>query len=289
MRWGVWLLAFGAWPVGAQEAPPASSMAPAQAQIAKPTQIGTVDLPTRPGVTQRMWVITPTKPKAAVVLYAGGLGILQLSDTGVPAMGGGNFLVRTRALWAEQGLMVVVLDAPSDRQQAPYLGGFRQTAEHVQDAKAVIAWVRQQAALPVWLVGTSRGTQSVAFIATELNGPEGPDGLVLTATILSDDKGRAVPQMALHKLRIPVLVVHHELDACKHCSASALPGLMAQLSNAPSKALLLRQGGITRGDACEAWSYHGFNGIEADTVAVASQWLLSASAAHTGSMPAIGR
>lgn len=39
-----------------------------------------------------------------------------------------------------------------------------------QATLAVIAWLKQQAPMPVWLVGTSRGTQSVGDIATE-SGP----------------------------------------------------------------------------------------------------------------------
>jgi len=34
-----------------------------------------VDIPTRPGVTQRVIVLTPESPRAAVVLFAGGTGI----------------------------------------------------------------------------------------------------------------------------------------------------------------------------------------------------------------------
>ena len=41
-----------------------------------------VDLPTRPGVTQRMLVITPPEPKAAVVLLAGGHGGCRYFRTG---------------------------------------------------------------------------------------------------------------------------------------------------------------------------------------------------------------
>lgn len=42
----------------------------------------TVDIPTRTGVTQRMLVLTPPEPKAAVVLLAGGHGGLQLFPNG---------------------------------------------------------------------------------------------------------------------------------------------------------------------------------------------------------------
>jgi dienelactone hydrolase len=243
----------------------------AQAQIAQRV----VDLPTRPGVTQRMLVLSPQHPQAAVILFAGGHGGLQIGPSGSFDWGEGNFLVRTRRLFAEAGLLAIVVDAPSDRQSPPYLAGFRQRPEHAEDIKAVIRWVRGQAKIPVWLVGTSRGTQSAAYCATELNGPEGPDGLVLTSTILIDDKERPVPAMPLDKLRIPVLVVHHEQDGCKHCPFGDIPGLMKKFSNSPRKQLLTFRGGENRGDPCEARAYHGFNGLDRAVVRQIARWILA--------------
>jgi len=243
----------------------------AHAQIAQKV----VDIPTRPGVSQRLLVLPAPEPKAAVVLFAGGHGGLQIFPNGTMQWGEGNFLVRTRQLFAQHGLFTVVVDAPSDRQSPPYLSGFRQTPEHVADVKAVIAWLRTQAKVPVWLVGTSRGTQSAAYVATQLPGAEGPDGLVLTSTILTDRKGRPVPAMELDRLRVPVLVVHHEHDGCKLCSFGEIPALMAKLDHAPRKQLLSFKGGENRGDPCEAFAYHGYNGIEPDVVAQIAAWIVA--------------
>jgi dienelactone hydrolase len=234
-----------------------------------------VDIPTRPGVSQRMVVLSPQDPKAAVILFAGGHGGLQIFPNGSFKWGEGNFVVRTRQLFADQGLFVVVVDAPSDRQSPPYLSGFRQRPEHVSDIKATIAWVREQAKVPVWLVGTSRGTQSAAYVATELNGSDGPDGLVLSSTILTDDKGRPVPAMPLDKLRTPVLVVHHEQDGCGHCSFSDVPNLMQKLNRVPKKQVLSFKGGQNRGDPCEPFAYHGFNGLEREVIAQIASWILA--------------
>ncbi len=234
-----------------------------------------VDVPTRNGVSQRLLVLSPPAPKAAVILFAGGHGGLQIFPNGSFNWGDGNFLMRSRQLFVDQGLLVIVLDAPSDRQRAPFLSGFRQTPEHVRDIKKTIAWVRQQASVPVWLVGTSRGTQSAAFAATELTGPEGPDGIVLTSSILADPRGRPVPAMNLAKLRIPVLVVHHELDGCASCRFSDLPLLMDKLGNATRKQLLAFKGGVDQGDPCEAFAYHGFNGLEPEVVTQTVAWILA--------------
>lgn len=237
--------------------------------------VSVADIPTRPGITQRLLVLTPAAPKAAVILFAGGHGGLQLTPAGDFGWGKGNFLVRTRQLFADHGLLTVIVDAPSDRQNIPFLSNFRQTTEHAADIKAVITWTRQQAKVPVWLVGTSRGTQSAAYVGTELNNADGPDGLVLTSSILTDHKSRPVPAMPLDRLTVPVLIVHHELDGCSHCAFSDIPALMKSLEHLPHKQLLTFTGGVSRGDPCEAFAYHGFNGIENDVVTQIVGWILS--------------
>jgi len=233
-----------------------------------------VDIATRAGVTQRFIYLAPDKPRAAAILLAGGHGGLQIFANGSFKWGDGNFLVRTRDLFAQQGLAVAVVDAPSDRQSAPFLSGFRQSPEHVADLKAVIAWLRDKSGVPVWLVGTSRGTQSAAWAATQLSRVDGgPDGLVLTSTILSDPRGRAVPAMPLERVTVPVLVVHHQQDGCKLCAFSETPGLMEKFTAAPRKELVAVSGGISRGDACEAWAYHGYNGLETEVVGRIAAWI----------------
>ncbi len=243
----------------------------AQAQV--PQKV--VDIPTRAGVTQRMVVLAPKEPKAAAILFAGGHGGLQIAPDGSFGWGQGNFVVRTRELFAAEGLLVAVVDAPSDRQGEPYLSGYRQQPEHAEDIRAAIAWIRAQARVPVWLVGTSRGTQSAAYLATELTGPEGPDGVVLTSSILVDRRSRALPEMPLEKIRIPVLVVHHEHDGCRACPYAEIPRLMDQLGTAPRRQLLSFTGGKSEGDPCEGRAHHGYNGIEREVVAKIALWMLA--------------
>lgn len=237
-----------------------------------------VDIPTRPGVTQRFIYLTPASaPKGAVILMAGGHGGLQIYPGGSMGWGNTNFLVRTRQQFADAGFAVAVVDAPSDRQAPPFLNGFRQTPEHAADLKAVIAWLKQQAPGPVWLVGTSRGTQSAGYIATELSPAQGgPDGLVLTSTILNDPSGRAVPRMPLDRITIPVLVVHHAQDGCRLCTISYMPQLMGQLPKTTRTELITVQGGQNVGDPCEAMAFHGFNGIEAEVIGKTTGWMLAA-------------
>ena len=232
-----------------------------------------VDIATRPGVTQRLLFLAPQNPSAAVILFAGGHDGLRILANGRLSWGSGNFLVRSRKVFAENGLMVAVVDAPSDRQVPPYLAGYRQKPEHVADVKAIIAWLKRQADIPVWLVGTSRGTQSAAFVATQHIREEGPDGLILTSTILTDPKGRPVPDMALGRLKIPVLVIHHEQDGCKLCAIVDMPRLMKKLTATPRKELITFKGGENKGDPCEAFAYHGFNGLEQQVIRRITEWI----------------
>ncbi|EHP38036.1 hypothetical protein OR16_39399, partial [Cupriavidus basilensis OR16] len=95
-----------------------------------------VDIPTRPGVTQRFLYLAPAQPKAAVILYAGGHGGLNIYPNGSVGWGAGNFLVRSRQLFVDNGFAVAVIDAPSDRLSWPYLTGFRLSPEHAEDTRA---------------------------------------------------------------------------------------------------------------------------------------------------------
>jgi pimeloyl-ACP methyl ester carboxylesterase len=239
---------------------------------AQTTQV--VDLPTRDGITERMVAIAPDAPKATVILLAGGPGRVKIFDNG-SIRNEGNFLVRSRALFAQQGLAAVVLDAPSDHSGGMPVS-FRESAEHVADLAAAIAWARAKWGKPVWLVGTSRGTQSAAHVAVALaNDTRGPDGIVMTSSILARSKrdgGTPVQEQALDKLKIPVLVIHHENDPCPICA----PSLLRELKLPPSGKLVMESGGTSTGEPCEPFSHHGYNGIEGRVVADIAAWVMQA-------------
>ncbi len=228
-----------------------------------------VTLQTRPGVEQRFLLLKPDRPVASVILFAGGKGTLQLSNSAFGASmqwGKSNFLVRTRTDFAKQGFAVATVDAPSDRQgRQGMIGGFRVSGDHVTDIDAVISWLRKHTDVPVWLVGTSRGTESAAYIA--VNSKQNPDGLVLTSSItVSDDKGTAVTAMGLGRVRIPTLIVAHENDECVYTPPAGAEAIRAALANSSRVEVAYFTGGRQRSDPCKARSYHGFLGVEEKVV-----------------------
>lgn len=236
-----------------------------------------VDLPTRPGVTVRMLVLQPAAPTSVAVLISGGAGQLGIYGNG-SLRNEGNFLVRSRQAFVERGHAVVLLDVPSDRESLR--GVFRESAEHAADLGAAVAWARQRFGKPVWVIGTSRGTHSAANAAVALTGVSAPDGIVLSATVLArgrmSEEPRPVQEMDLASIRQPMLVVHHEQDPCRVCPPNLLPELMKKLRAARSQ-LITYTGGRSEGPPCEAFSHHGFNGIEERVVGDISAWIAARS------------
>ena len=238
-----------------------------------------VRIPTRDGVTQSFVILRPAgAPVASVILFAGGGGKLKIRDDGIRRMKN-NFLVRSRRLFAAKGFLVAVIDAPSDRQRDS-LRDFRIGEEHAKDIAAVMAYLRQQAAAPVWLIGTSRGTLSAAHGAARLQ-QDGPAGIVLTSSVtrLSRRMADSLRQVDLKAIRVPTLVVHHQDDDCYVTPYDDMEALMGWLENAPRKELLIFEGGNQPvSDECQALSPHGYFGIEDKVVAAIAAWIKKVNA-----------
>jgi pimeloyl-ACP methyl ester carboxylesterase len=231
------------------------------------------ELATRPGVTQAFILVRPPGPPAAsVILFPGGDGRLGLSPRGLTA-GKDNFLVRNRERFAGHGLLVAVVDTPSDHWAG--LGRFRTSAKHAEDIRAVIGFLRTAAAGPVWLVGTSRGTVSAANVAARLQ-DGGPDGLVLTASVVRGPTEN-LKAVRLEDIRVPTLVVHHRADRCLATPYEGAAALLRRLEQAPRRELLAVEGGDRpRSEPCGPLSPHGFLGLDADAVSLIAAWITPA-------------
>ncbi|OHX13565.1 alpha/beta hydrolase [Chromobacterium sphagni] len=230
-----------------------------------------VSVDSRPGVTVRFLLLEPAGPaRASLILFTGGEGQLKLSDSGELGAGKSNFLVRTRQGWADMGFRVAVVDAPSDQPRG-LLGDFRASAEHARDIAAVAGYLKQGAALPLWLAGTSRGTTSAVAVALQL--PDQVSGLVLTSSI---DSGRgSLSGFALERLKVPVLMIQHRRDECRSSRAYALGAIIDKLRSDQPRELMLMDGGKSEGDPCQPWAWHGYHGIEPRVLKLAGAWMLA--------------
>jgi len=228
----------------------------------------------RPGVTQPFYLVRPAGPPvASLILFPGGEGVVGF--TGAPPFPrGGNFLVRNRQRFAEHGFLVAVVDVPSDL--AAGYGHFRIAAEHARDIGAVAAALRRHADVPVWAVGTSRGTVSAANAAWRLGGA-GIDGLVLSSTVSRrpNHTPLSVWEGGLTRVTVPTLVVAHESDACESTPPGDARGLAAAVKAARTGVLFFTGGasGGTRTLSCGAFVAHGFGGLDEDVVQAIAAWI----------------
>ncbi len=225
-----------------------------------------VSLDTRKDVKQNFIFMKPDKPIASVILFAGGKGALDITSGSSMSWGRRNFLVRTRDLFLDKGFIVAVVDAPSDHQEKPWMFfGFRDSDEHVTDIDHVIAYIKKQANVPVWLVGTSRGTESAVTIAIESK--QKPYGLVLTSSMTEENnRGSAVTESDLGKITMPTLITAHEYDGCKHTPPEGAEEIKEMLTKAKKVEIKIFSGGDETGKPCKAMSHHGYLDIEEKVV-----------------------
>jgi pimeloyl-ACP methyl ester carboxylesterase len=218
-----------------------------------------ITLPTRPGVTETVLFLPAPQPVASIIFFPGGNGVIA----GEPD----NFVLRIRDRFPAEGLTVVVLDAPSD-QAGGITIDFRAGPSALQDAAAVIAFLRDKAPVPVWLLGTSNGTVSAANVAAHI-GPPQLAGLVLTSSVWSG----GMSEVPLDQIAVPVLVVHNRDDDCRLSPFAGASAGLAALVKAPTKELLVVSGGRPAGPPCKAHSPHGYYGIEDHVVPPAIAWI----------------
>ncbi|MBA4330182.1 MAG: alpha/beta hydrolase [Polaromonas sp.] len=219
----------------------------------------------------------PHAVRGALVLLAGGDGVLDLDAQGCPRLLKGNSLVRSSPLFRAAGWATAMVDAPSDHRQEDGLAAFRASAEHAEDLGRVIADLRRRGHHPVWVLGTSRGSISAANAAARLRGAAAPDGMVLTSLLtVGTAAGRkpwtaqTVFDLPLEAVAIPTLLVGHALDRCMRSPADAMPRVEARITSARRQVVVVAGGSGTEGprglEACEGRSPHGFHGQETELV-----------------------
>lgn len=234
-----------------------------------------VTLKTREGVTQSFTLLVSEKPAASVILFPGGNGKTPL-DKLQPGqfINKGNFLVRILYELKRNGLAVAIVDAPSDRQDVSGMfGTFRGSDEHARDIAVVVDYLRAKAAIPVWLVGTSAGTESVASLTTKLGSRI--DGAVLTSSIsVRYRRGFSVFEFPIDVVRVPVLVIGHKDDECQWSPGSQTQHIAESFSaSSRKKALIFEGGDPPRSEPCEALAQHGFVGIEKKVAATIADFV----------------
>ena len=164
---------------------------------------------------------------------------------------------------------IAIVDIPSDQQTKPDRH-FRESAQQAQDIAAVLAMLRKDSSLPIWLIGTGSGTTSVLNAAIRLQ-KNGADGIVLTSALTTETGGSLTPQ--LDKIHVPTLVMR-KADACRPPPQTDSSSMITALKNSPkAEELTVRAEVGADTDPCQTPPSHGYLGLENQLVDKISRWI----------------
>ncbi len=199
--------------------------------------------------------------KALLVLFPGGTGKIY-DSFGQPT---NNFLVRSYMRFSRKGFNVLVFGDASWASDG-YSDQDRVSNNHIQDIQNILSKVNPKN-LPVYLIGTSRGTISALHGALQLGIQI--EGLILTSTTVVKP---VFQSLKVDQIKSPILVVHHKKDAC----SSSLPTDSSKFFNSLSKATQIWvDGGIEISkNPCRAMTFHGFWGQDERVVSMMTDWIL---------------
>jgi hypothetical protein len=179
-------------------------------------------------------------PSYAVILMPGGKGIMSPNN--------GNFLIRSRAIFAEGPFVAASTDATSKPDRIMAIAGDLQ---------------RRYSGVKVYVVGTSRSTEATMALSRPLDGK--------VAGFVHSSSMNPIASFDPRGLKSRHLIVIHKKDAC----AATKPSNGAASNRSYGTELIEMDGGKSTGDDCEAFAYHGYNGIERETIYKIKQWIMA--------------
>lgn len=187
-------------------------------------------------------------PKYVLILFPGGMGNVEPRMEGDKLVykGRSNFLLRARKWFVDEEFATVSTNAS-------------QSPERMQGLLDDL--VRRFPHAKIYLIGTSRGTFDTMELAGFLS--RRIAGVIHTASLSRIGSFNAKDYANRQ------LLVHHRHDDCH-----VTPFSQAQYSHERfGNELIVMEGGTSIGDPCQAHAYHGFNGIEEQTVAAIKDWI----------------
>ena len=187
-------------------------------------------------------------PAYAVILMPGGSGVMNpRMVNGKLVFGfGGNFLIRSRELFADGRFVAASTDATSNPARILAIS---------QDLE------RRFGKVAIYVIGTSRSTEATMILAAPLDGQVA--GFVHTSSM------NGIAGFDPRKFRSRHLIVYHRMDACR----ATRPSASAASRSSYGTETIEMEGGSSTGDDCEAYAYHGYKGIEALTVDKIKAWI----------------
>jgi len=187
-------------------------------------------------------------PKYVIILFPGGSGNMDPRVENGKLVYGfrGNFLIRSRPHIVDHEFATVSTNSSRSEERIQAV---------LDDIK------RRYPEARIYLMGTSNGTDPTRVLAGYL--ADRIAGVIHTASL------GAIRGLDARKYRNRHLLVHHRNDPCHATPFSAAAASHQDYGTE----LIAMEGGISTGERCEAFSYHGFNGIERETIDAIKIWI----------------
>jgi len=188
-------------------------------------------------------------PQYVLILMPGGAGTLNphINNEGKLQFDfAGNFLIRSRNRFCDTQFSTASTNSTESPERIEAL---------INDLQ------KRFPKAQICMVGTSRSTYSTMGLAEKFDGKI--NCIIHTASM------NQIARFDTRKFKSRHLMVHHKNDPC-HLTTYASTQSNHERYKTP---LITMEGGSSTGDSCQAFSYHGFNGIEQQTIDKIKAWI----------------
>lgn len=177
----------------------------------------------------------------------------------------GNFLIRSRQFLVDETIASLIVDCQSDSGDL-CTSTYQSSKQRQEDVDKLIAEVKRRmpSISEVWLIGTSMGTISSSYMP--IHNPSGYAGAIHTASITEPyarNSYRELGGFDYKKTAVPQYFVHHAADPCFLTTYAGAKSITDKY-NVPL--ITVTGGGDFKGDACKAFTEHGFRGKEKEVM-----------------------
>ena len=214
-----------------------------------------------------------TKPSRLVIILPGYPSVVRPvveNNMMTSSQLSGNFLIRSRKNLIDNNLATLIIDCPSNSGWKCE-SSYQASQQRHEDVLKLVLEVKKlyPSIKDIWLIGTSMGTVSSAFMP--IYKPSIYSGTIHTATITEPyarNSYRELGDFDYQKITIPQFFIHHRDDPCPITTYS---GAQSITNKYKLPLITVEGGGEFKGDACKAFSQHGFVGREKEVMSVVKE------------------
>lgn len=226
-------------------------------------------IPVRPEVTLNYFFRTPAAGgDRIVVMFTRGGGQDNFRKEGDKFWFSEDFLMRSMDRFVALGYAVAAVGLPSDLQLMT--DRFRVSDDHYTDIRALCELLARDGYASIYLASSGSGSISVLPIANRGLPPQ------VKGVILANQHHPDLLQapLAVDSVRIPVLMLHHEADACERFLPEGAAKMRELLARVTKTTLVTVSGGKEAAEnVCDSLGPHGFYGVEDRVVQVIDRWI----------------